>query len=114
MTPSHKKPITATKMAARTAIILLVFVAIFTGFLSGAYLWTRPAIETAANEERMKLIDEVLPRALYDNKLLRDTTTLAATPALGQDGPTIVYRARKANQPVALVFEAMAPDGYAG
>ena len=59
MTPSHKKPITATKMAARTAIILLVFVAIFTGFLSGAYLWTRPAIETAANEERMKLIDEV-------------------------------------------------------
>ena len=114
MTPSHKKPITATKMAARTAIILLVFVAIFTGFLSGAYLWTRPAIETAANEERMKLIDEVLPRALYDNKLLRDTTTLAATPALGQDGPTIVYRARKANQPGALVFEAIAPDGYAG
>jgi electron transport complex protein RnfG len=61
MTPSHKKPITATKMAARTAIILLVFVAIFTGFLSGAYLWTRPAIETAANEERMKLIASAWP-----------------------------------------------------
>lgn len=51
MTPPVKQ-ITAPKMAFRTAIILLVFVTIFTGLLSGAYLWTLPAIEAAASEEK--------------------------------------------------------------
>jgi electron transport complex protein RnfG len=50
-------------MAVRTAVILFVFVVIFTGLLAGAYLWTKPAIEAAAAEEKMKLIDEVLPRS---------------------------------------------------
>ena len=42
------KPLSAPKMAVRTAIILLVFVVIFTGLLAAAYLGTRPAIEAAA------------------------------------------------------------------
>lgn len=113
MTPPVKQ-ITAPKMAFRTAIILLVFVTIFTGLLSGAYLWTLPAIEAAASEEKMKLIDEVLPRSSYDNALLKDTIAIAATPILGQDEATTAYRARKNNQPHALVLEAVAPDGYAG
>ena len=113
MTPPVKQ-ITAPKMAFRTAIILLVFVTIFTGLLSGAYLWTLPAIEAAASEEKMKLIDEVLPRSSYDNALLKDTIAIAATPILGQDEATTAYRARKNNQPQALVLEAVAPDGYAG
>lgn len=58
---TQAKPITATRMAARTAVILFIFVGIFTALLSGAYLWTRPSIEAAAAEEKMKLIDEVLP-----------------------------------------------------
>ena len=101
-------------MAARTAATLFVFVIIFTGLLSGAYLWTKPAIEASAAEETMKLVDEVLPRTEYDNALLEDTLTLPATPELGLSDKSTLYRARKAGQPVALVFEAVAPDGYAG
>ena len=100
--------------ALRTAAILFVFVIIFTALLSGAYLWTRPAIEASAAEEKMKLVDEVLPRSEYDNALLEDTVMLPPTPVLGLTDPTTLYRARKAGQPVALVFEAIAPDGYAG
>lgn len=111
---SVQKEITAPVMAARTAATLLVFVAIFTGLLSGAYLWTKPAIEASATEEKMKLVDEVLPRTEYDNALLSDTFTLPATPELGLKDPSTLFRARKAGQPVALVFEAVAPDGYAG
>lgn len=113
MTPPVK-PISANKMAMRTAIILLVFVTIFTGLLASAYLWTRPAIDAAAADEKMKLIDEVLPRTSYDNALLKDAVPIAANAALGQDETTQAYRARKAGQPVALVLEAVAPDGYAG
>lgn len=109
----HKTP-TAAGMAVRTATILFVFVIIFTGLLAGAYLWTKPALEASAAEEKMRLIDEVLPRAAYDNELLKDTADVPATPLLGTDEPTTIYRARKGGQPVALVLEAIAPDGYAG
>jgi electron transport complex protein RnfG len=108
------KEFSAPGMAARTAAILFVFVIVFTGLLSGAYLWTKPAIEASAAEEKMKLVDEVLPRGEYDNALLEDTATLPPTPELGLADPTTLYRARKDGQPVALVFETIAPDGYAG
>jgi len=111
---SAPQEFSAPGMAARTAAILFVFVIIFTGLLSGAYLWTKPAIEASAAEEKMKLVDEVLPRDQYDNALLEDTIALPATPELGLGDPTTLYRARKDGQPVALVFETVAPDGYAG
>ena len=104
----------ASGMALRTAAILFVFVIIFTGVLSAAYQWTKPAIEASAAEEKMKLVDEVLPRGNYDNDLLSDTLTLPPTPELGLDEATTLYRARKGGQPVAIVYEAVAPDGYAG
>lgn len=113
MTHKPKDP-TAASMAVRTAVILFVFVIVFTGLLSGAYLWTKPAIEASAIEEKMKLIDEVLPRSAYDNDLLKDTLQIPASPLLGLDEPSIAYRARKGGQSVALVFEAAAPDGYSG
>lgn len=111
---SAAKEFTAPGMAVRTAAILFIFVIIFTGLLSGAYLWTKPAIEASAAEEKMKLVDEVLPRGEYDNELLNDTVALPPTPELGLAEPSTLYRARKSGQPVALVFESVAPDGYAG
>ncbi len=107
-------PPTATKMALRTAVILFLFVVIFTGLLSGAYLWTLPTIEAAAAGEKMKLINEVLPPGSYDNDLLKDTVSIAPTVALGQDEASTAYRARKNGKASALVLEAVAPDGYAG
>ena len=108
------KELSAPGMAARTAAILFVFVIIFTGLLSAAYPWTKPAIEASATEEKMKLVDEVLPRSEYDNALLEDTLTLPATPELGLNEPSTLYRARRGGQPAALIFESIAPDGYAG
>lgn len=101
-------------MAMRTAIILFFFVIVFTGFLSSAYLWTKPAIEASAAEEKMKLINEVLPSSAYDNDLLKDTLEIQASAVLGLDETSTVYRARKGGQASALILEAAAPDGYSG
>ena len=111
---SAVKEFSASGMAIRTALILFVFVIIFTALLSGVYLWTKPAIEASAIAEKMKLINEILPGSEYDNALLEDTTSIPATKALNLDEPSTVYRARKNGAPAALVIEAIAPDGYAG
>jgi electron transport complex protein RnfG len=113
MTNKPKSP-SAAKMAARTAVILFLFVIVFTGLLSGAYLWTKPAIDASLAEEKMKLIDEVLPRSAYDNDPLKDVLEIPASAALGLDEPSTVYRARKNGQDIALILEAAAPDGYSG
>ncbi|HRE18277.1 MAG TPA: electron transport complex subunit RsxG, partial [Rhodocyclaceae bacterium] len=105
---------TAAGMAVRTAVILFIFVVVFTGLLAGAYLGTKPAIEASAAEEKMKLIAEVLPAGSYDNDLLSDTLRLPPTPELGLDEASTVYRARLGKAPAAVVLEAVAPDGYAG
>ncbi|WP_299071362.1 electron transport complex subunit RsxG [Accumulibacter sp.] len=113
MTPPVRTP-TAARMAVRTAVILLIFVVVFTSLLAGAFLWTRPAIEAAAAAEKMKLIGEVLPSLAYDNDLLKDSRQLAPSAALGLDEASTAYLARKDGRPSALVLEAVAPDGYAG
>ena len=76
---SAAKEFTAPGMAVRTAGILFIFVIVFTGLLSAAYLWTKPALEASAAEEKMKLINEVLPDGEYDNALLYTDHTLAQT-----------------------------------
>lgn len=108
-----KDPSAAT-MAARTAVILFFFVIAFTAAMALIYALTKPGIEASAAEEKMRSIGEVLPAGLYDNDLLKDTLELPATPELGLDDTSTVYRARKDGQPSALVLEAVAPDGYAG
>ena len=113
MTTPVRTP-TAAVMAVRTAIILLIFVVVFTSLLAAAYQWTRPAIEAATAAEKMKLVSEVLPRELYDNDPLQDSVRLAASVALGVDEASSAYRARRGGKVSALVLEAVAPDGYAG
>ena len=104
----------ALKMSLRTSGMLLVFTLAFTGFMAAVYNATQAEIAASAQEEKLKLISEVLPAERYDNVLLDDFAALPATPELGLSDSSRVYRARKAGQPVALVFEAAAPDGYAG
>ena len=113
MTPPVRT-LSAASMAVRTAIVLFVFVIAFTSLLAAVFMATEPAIEAAAAAEKMKLIGEVLPRDLYDNDLLNDQRQLPASAALGLDEPSTAYLARRGDSASALVFEAVAPDGYSG
>lgn len=107
----------ATRVALRTAAILTVFTVLFTGLMAATYRATKPAIDASAEAERLKLVGEVLPAHLYDNALLADFVEVAPRAELGlaaQDDPVRVLRARRQAAPAALVFEAVAPDGYGG
>ena len=105
---------TALGLSARTGSVMVAFTVAFTALMAYTYEATKVQIEASANEEKMKLISEVLPLAGYDNALLDDAITLGPVPELGLADGGHVYRARKAGQPVALILEAAAPDGYSG
>lgn len=107
----------AVRAALRTAAILTVFTVVFTALMAATYHATKPAIDASAEAEKLRLVGEVLPATGYDNALLDDYVVVQPRAELGlaaQDDPVRVFRARLAGTPAALVFEAVAPDGYAG
>jgi len=104
----------AIGVSIRTSLVLLGFTLAFTLLMAAAYDATKGTIAASAEQEKMKLMNEVLAPAEYDNALLSDYVELPAAAALGSSAPSRLYRARRQGEPVALLFEAVAPDGYSG
>ncbi|MDD3528450.1 MAG: electron transport complex subunit RsxG [Gallionellaceae bacterium] len=97
-----------------TASALLAFAMFGAALLSGTFQLTRPAIEQSERAAKMKLIAQVLPPDGFDNDLIRAARPLPADPLLGLRHPGEAYLAMRHGQPVAVVLEAAAPDGYSG
>jgi electron transport complex protein RnfG len=88
--------------------LLLGSVALLTsGALAVASRTTDADIQAAAMRDLKQSLAQVLP-GQYDNDLLQDTV-MVATP----DGEVTVYRARRAGQVEAVVFQTVG-HGYAG
>ena len=104
----------AMRISLRTAMILLLFTLVFTTLMAEVYQITQPVLQATALDAKRRLIAEVLPADVYDNDLLGDAIEMTPFPELGLTEPTRLYRARKAGQPAALVFETAALDGYSG
>ena len=97
-----------------TTVILLLFAVIGTAMV--AYTFDNTREQIAANERATllrKLHRLILPEQ-HDNILLEDSVSVRNESLLGTDKPVMVYRARKAGRPVALVIAVVAPDGYSG
>ena len=95
-----------------TATILLLFAVIGTAMVVATYEGTRERI--AANERAtlLRKLNQLIAPESYDNDLLDDSIEIPAGELA--DRPLRVYRARRQGQPVAVVMNAIAPDGYSG
>ncbi len=98
--------------------------------LSGVFLWLFAVVGTTlvaltefttydaiVENERQVLLRNLyalLPPERLDNDIANDTIELGADPLLGTDAPSTLYRARKAGEPVAAIFNSIAPNGYSG
>jgi electron transport complex protein RnfG len=98
--------------------------------LSGAFLWLFAVVGTTlvalteystsaaiVENERQVLLRNLyalLPRDRLDNDIATDTLLLPASALLGTDNHSTVYRARLRGEPVAAIFNSIAPDGYNG
>jgi electron transport complex protein RnfG len=95
-----------------TAAILLLFAVLGTAMVAATYEGTRERI--AANERAtlLRKLNQLIAPDAYDNNLLDDSIELPAGELA--DRPLRVYRARRQGQPVAVVMNTIAPDGYSG
>ena len=105
---------TPLKHTLTTTGIMIGFTVLGTLVLASAFFATRAPIEESERQARLELFQQVLPAALHDNDLLKDTAIVAAGGELGNRDETLAYRARLAGQPTAVILEATAPDGYSG
>lgn len=62
----------------------------------------------------LKKLNNIIPAQSYDNDLLLDTIILKPSTLLGTNHESQAYRARKNNKNVAVVYSAIAPNGYNG
>jgi len=105
---------TMAKASLHTALNLLFFALIGTALLALTYNLTHDTIAKSEENEKLKLIRQIVPATAYDNDIIKDTAQLSADALLGNDQETIVYRGRLKNLPSIAVLQAIAPDGYSG
>lgn len=98
--------------------------------LSGAFLWLFAVVGTAlvaltefstrtaiVENERAVLLRNLyalLPSDELDNDIASDRLELPPAELLGTVDNSIAYRARLDGEPVAIIFNSIAPNGYSG
>lgn len=97
-----------------SGLFLCLFAVVGTSFVAVTEYNTRQAI--AENERRVLLrnLHALLPAEKLDNDIVSDTRLIMASPLLGTVDKSPVYRARLRGEPVAVVFNSIAPNGYSG
>ena len=104
----------AGRNALRTGVILFAFALVATALLVFTFTRTEPTIERSKQAEKLALLSQVLPPALYDNDLLASQRAVPPDELLGTRHDSAMWIARRGETITAVVLEAIAPDGYSG
>jgi Na+-translocating ferredoxin:NAD+ oxidoreductase subunit G len=102
------------QIVSKMAVFLFLFTAIGTTIVALSYDLTKNQIADNQKQTLLKQLNALISTDLYDNDLLNDKIEITDKENLGTTMPVSFYRARKQNQPQAIVFMPVAPDGYGG
>lgn len=105
---------TVLQHAFKTALSMIAFAIVGTLLLSSVYYLTVDPIAENEREARLALFKQVIPQDRYNNDILTTTKAIPADALLGTKKTTQANIALKDGKPVAIILEAIAPDGYAG
>ena len=105
---------TIAKASLHTAANLLFFTLIGTSLLAITYQLTHDTIARSEENEKLKLIAQIVPTAAFDNDIVKDTAQVAADELLGNKETTVAYLGRLKTRPSIGVLQVIAPDGYSG
>jgi Na+-translocating ferredoxin:NAD+ oxidoreductase subunit G len=100
--------------AIKTAVSMISFALVGTFMLATIYQITREPISKNEAEARLALFEQVLPESSYDNDILNTQISVEPNALLGNQSKSVANIALLKHQPVAIILEAIARDGYAG
>lgn len=101
------------KSMSKNGLILMAFALATTAAVAIVNDLTKERIAKQNQQQLVKLLSEVLPSELYDNQLT-ENCALINDERLSKSGASLVYRATKQGEPVALVLRHATQDGYNG
>jgi electron transport complex protein RnfG len=102
------------RRAIRGAILLAAAAIAAFGLVAVVHELTRDRIAATERARELARFDQALGGLLYDNDLLADTLALRDAESPGTTPVMTAYRARFQGQPVAVLLEPVATDGYSG
>jgi electron transport complex protein RnfG len=94
--------------------MLAIFAIVATSLVAITEDNTRDQIVENEKQTLLAAINALVDSNDYNNDIITDVLILAKTKRLNTREDSIVYRARKDNQPIAAVFTTIAPNGYNG
>lgn len=100
------------KTMQKHGVTLALFAVMATALTAVVNALTKDTIEQQAIAQQKLLFDQVISPDSYDNNI-QASCQVVNDPQLGK-GERHIYVARNGQQPVAVVMEATAPDGYSG
>lgn len=118
MPETNTKPVSATirHTMFKNSVLLAAFALITTALLAFTHVLTKEKISTAERDAQQKALFDVVPKARHDNDVLTDTITIPedAWAGLGLKSGGEIHVARRADETIAVIIPAIAPDGYSG
>ena len=102
------------KHALKTAATLITFALIWTLLLALVHKSTEAPIAASEAEARLSLFRQIVPDTMHDNDLLKNVIKAPPSPLLGNKEPIDINIAKFNDKTVAIILEAIAPDGYSG
>jgi len=92
----------------------MLFAAVGAALVGVTFTQTEDDIRYNEKLTLLRKLNNIIPAETYDNDLLLDTIIIKPSTLLSTDEESLVYRARKNQQDVAVVFSSIAPSGYNG
>lgn len=97
-----------------SAILLALFAITGTFFVSYTYENTIDRINENKRLALLKTFHVLISPTDHDNDIFTDIKQVTNKKLLGSKKPVNIYRARKNDEPIAVIINSVAPDGYNG
>lgn len=101
---------------SKSSLLLGAFALVTTALLAFTAEFTKERITKAERKAQQKALFEIVPGARHDNDLLSTIIKVpeSAWAGLGLKSGGDIYAARHADETIAVIIPAVAPDGYSG
>ncbi|MCP5079439.1 MAG: electron transport complex subunit RsxG [Psychromonas sp.] len=99
---------------SRNSFLLAAFAIICTAAVATVNQLTKPVIAKQEQAALIKTINQLIPKASYDNDVFASCFIVRDDNLLGKGQSQQVFVAKKAGKPVALMLQASTFKGYAG